>query len=83
MKQAAVHAKAEYFNSKPGPSARKEESATKSYPGQTDDLLAGHKRKDDRDCRQGNSKKGRESTVVKTTELPYRITIVLRKSSPR
>ncbi|CAL8157340.1 unnamed protein product [Prunus armeniaca] len=59
MKQAAVHAKAEYFNSKTGPSARKEESATKSYPGRTDDSSAGHKRKDDRDSRQGNSKKGR------------------------
>ncbi|CAL2271001.1 unnamed protein product [Prunus armeniaca] len=60
MKQAAVHAKAEYFNSKLGPSARKEESATKSYPGQTDDSSAGHKRKADRDSRKGNSKKGRE-----------------------
>ncbi|CAL2230835.1 unnamed protein product [Prunus armeniaca] len=59
MKQVAVHAKAEYFNSKPGPSARKEESATKSYPGRADDSLAGFKRKDDRDSRQGNSKKGR------------------------
>ncbi|CAL8995965.1 unnamed protein product [Prunus brigantina] len=59
MKQAAVHAKAEYFNSKPGPSARKEESAPKSYPGRTDDSSAGHKRKDDRDNRHGNSKKGR------------------------
>ncbi|CAL8174398.1 unnamed protein product [Prunus armeniaca] len=59
MKQAAVHAKAEYFNSKPGPSARQEGSATKSYPGRTDDSSARHKRKDDRDHRQGNSKKGR------------------------
>ncbi|CAL9024966.1 unnamed protein product [Prunus brigantina] len=59
MKQAAIHAKAEYFNSKPGPSARKEESAPKSYPGRTDDSSAGHKRKDDRDSRQGNPKKGR------------------------
>ncbi|CAL2238414.1 unnamed protein product [Prunus armeniaca] len=58
MKQAAVHAKAEYFNSKPGPSARKEEPATKSYPRRTDDSSAGHKRKDDRDSRQRNSKKG-------------------------
>ncbi|CAL2276719.1 unnamed protein product [Prunus armeniaca] len=60
MKQAAVHAKVEYFNSKPGPSARKEESATKSYSGRIDDSSAGHKRKDDHDSRQGNSKKGRE-----------------------
>ncbi|CAL8169371.1 unnamed protein product [Prunus armeniaca] len=59
MKQAAVHAKAEYFNSKSGPSTRQEESAPKSYPGWTDDSLAGHKRKDDRDNRQGSSKKGR------------------------
>ncbi|CAL2277092.1 unnamed protein product [Prunus armeniaca] len=59
MKQAAVHAKAEYFNSKPGPSARQEGSTTKSYPGRTDDSSAGHKQKDDRDHRQGNSKKGR------------------------
>ncbi|CAL9013591.1 unnamed protein product, partial [Prunus brigantina] len=58
MKQAAVHAKAEYFNSKPGPSARKEESAPKSYPGRTGDSSARHKRKDARDSRQGNSKKG-------------------------
>ncbi|CAL2267228.1 unnamed protein product [Prunus armeniaca] len=41
MKQAAVHAKAEYFNSKPRPSARQEKSVTKSYPGQTDDSSAG------------------------------------------
>ncbi|CAL8077346.1 unnamed protein product [Prunus armeniaca] len=59
MKHAAVHAKAEYFNSKSGPSARQEESAPKSYPGQTDDYSAVHKRKDDRDNRQGSSKKGR------------------------
>ncbi|CAL9000859.1 unnamed protein product [Prunus brigantina] len=59
MKQAAVHAKAEYFNSKPGPTARKEESAPKSYLGRTDDSPAQHKRKDDREGRQGNSKKGR------------------------
>ncbi|CAL2227858.1 unnamed protein product [Prunus armeniaca] len=59
MKQAAVHTKAEYFNSKPGPSAWKEESATKSYQGRTNDSSAGHKRKNDRDSRQGNSKKGR------------------------
>ncbi|CAL8083402.1 unnamed protein product [Prunus armeniaca] len=55
---AAVHTKAEYFNSKPGPSARKEESVTKSYQGRIDDSSAGHKRKNDRDSRQGNSKKG-------------------------
>ncbi|CAL8162012.1 unnamed protein product [Prunus armeniaca] len=68
MKQAAVHAKAEYFNSKSGTLARREESAQKSYPGQessyppkrADDSSAGHKRKDDRDNRQGSSKKGRE-----------------------
>ncbi|CAL9026188.1 unnamed protein product, partial [Prunus brigantina] len=67
MKQAAVHAKAEYFNSKSGPTARQEESAPKSYPGQgssypprrTDDTSAGHKRKDDRESRQGGSRKGR------------------------
>ncbi|CAL8168396.1 unnamed protein product [Prunus armeniaca] len=59
MKQVAVHAKAEYFNSKPGPSARQEESAPKSYPGRIDDSSAGHNRKDDSDHRQGNSKKGR------------------------
>ncbi|CAL8991638.1 unnamed protein product, partial [Prunus brigantina] len=59
MKQAAVHAKAEYFNSKPGPTARKEESAPKNYPGRADDSSVGHKRKDDRDKRHGNSKKGR------------------------
>ncbi|CAL2253628.1 unnamed protein product [Prunus armeniaca] len=67
MKQAAVHAKAEYFNSKSGPLARREESTPKSYPGQgssypprrADDSSAGHKRKDDRDNRQGSSKKRR------------------------
>ncbi|CAL2239813.1 unnamed protein product [Prunus armeniaca] len=59
MKQAAIHAKAKYFNSKPGPSARQEESATKCYLGRTDDSSASHKRKDDRDNWQGSSKKGR------------------------
>ncbi|CAL2257310.1 unnamed protein product [Prunus armeniaca] len=59
MKQAVVHAKVEYFNSKPGPSARKEELAPKSYPGRTDDSSTGHKWKNDHDSRQGNSKKGR------------------------
>ncbi|CAL8174531.1 unnamed protein product [Prunus armeniaca] len=58
MKQAAVHAKAEYFNSKPEPSTRQEESAPKSYLGRTDDSSACHKRKEDRDNRQGSSKKG-------------------------
>ncbi|CAL2242453.1 unnamed protein product [Prunus armeniaca] len=67
MKQAAIHAKAEYFNSKFGPSARQEEPALKSCPGQgspyaprrTDEPSAGHKRKDDHDNRQGGSKKRR------------------------
>ncbi|CAL2272245.1 unnamed protein product [Prunus armeniaca] len=59
IKQAAVHAKAEYFNSKPRPSARQEESAPKSYLGRTNDSSAGHKRNDDRDNWQGSSKKGR------------------------
>ncbi|CAL2239564.1 unnamed protein product [Prunus armeniaca] len=67
MKQAAIHTKAEYFNSKSGPLARQEEPALKSYPGQEslcaprriDESSAGHKRKDDHDNRQGNSKKGR------------------------
>ncbi|CAL8077352.1 unnamed protein product [Prunus armeniaca] len=59
MKQAAVHAKAEYFNSKSEPSARQEESAPKSYLGRTDDSSESHKLKDDRDNRQTSSKKGR------------------------
>ncbi|CAL2239069.1 unnamed protein product [Prunus armeniaca] len=59
MKQAAVHAKAEYFTSKPGPSAQQEESVSKSYPGRTDNSMAGHKWKDDRDHRRGSSKNGR------------------------
>ncbi|CAL2224569.1 unnamed protein product [Prunus armeniaca] len=67
MKQAAIHAKAEYLNSKSGPSARQEEPALKSYPRQeslyasrrTDQSSAGHKRKDDHGNRQGNLKKGK------------------------
>ncbi|CAL9004171.1 unnamed protein product [Prunus brigantina] len=67
MKQAAVHAKAAYFNSKSGPTARQEESAPKAYPGQEsaypsgriDITTAGHKLKDHREDRQGSSKKGR------------------------
>ncbi|CAL9007786.1 unnamed protein product [Prunus brigantina] len=67
MKQAAVHAKAEYFNSKPGPTARQGESAPKAYPGQessyppgrVDGSSVGNKRKDNREDRQGSSKKGR------------------------
>ncbi|KAH0969500.1 hypothetical protein GBA52_022000 [Prunus armeniaca] len=63
MKQAAIHAKAEYFNSKFGPSAQQEEPALKSYPGQdspyaprrADVSSAGHKRKVNRDNRQGRS----------------------------
>ncbi|XP_034217344.1 uncharacterized protein LOC117628908 [Prunus dulcis] len=65
IKQAAIHAKAEYFNSKSGPSARQEEPALKSYPGQESpyaprragESSARHKQKDDRDTRQGHSKK--------------------------
>ncbi|CAL2277654.1 unnamed protein product [Prunus armeniaca] len=34
MKQAAIHAKAEYFNSKSGPSARQEEPTLKNYSAQ-------------------------------------------------
>ncbi|XP_008227251.1 PREDICTED: uncharacterized protein LOC103326789 [Prunus mume] len=65
MKQAAIHVKAEYFNSKFGPSARHEEPASNGYPRQgstygprrNDEPSAGHKRKDDRDNRQGGFKK--------------------------
>ncbi|CAL9011256.1 unnamed protein product [Prunus brigantina] len=67
MKQAAVHAKAEYFNSKSEPTARQVESAPKAYPrqessyppGRVDGSSAGNKRKDHREDRQGSSKKGR------------------------
>ncbi|CAL9029664.1 unnamed protein product [Prunus brigantina] len=67
MKQAAVHAKAEYFNSKSEPTARQVESAPKAYPrqessyppGRVDCSSAGNKRKDHREDRQGSSKKGR------------------------
>ncbi|CAL9017855.1 unnamed protein product, partial [Prunus brigantina] len=62
MKQAAVHAKAEYFNSKSGPTARQIESAPKAYTGQessypparVDGTSAGHKRKNHREDRQGS-----------------------------
>ncbi|CAL2273770.1 unnamed protein product [Prunus armeniaca] len=67
IKQATIHAKAEYFNSKSEPSARQEEPALKTYPGQespyasrrTAEPSAGHKQKDDRDNQQGHSKKGK------------------------
>ncbi|CAL2265762.1 unnamed protein product [Prunus armeniaca] len=68
MKQAEIHAKAEYFNSKSGPSARQEELTLKNYSAQgpsypqnerTDKYLASHKRKDNHDARQGHSKKGK------------------------
>ncbi|CAL9011376.1 unnamed protein product [Prunus brigantina] len=65
IKQAAIHAKAEYFNSKSGPSARQEEPTLRSYPMQespyaptrrNDESSARHKRKDNHDTRQGHSK---------------------------
>ncbi|CAL2257085.1 unnamed protein product [Prunus armeniaca] len=68
MKQAAIHAKAEYFNSKSGPSARQEEPTLRSYPVQessyaptrrNDESSARHKRKDNHDAQQGHSKKGK------------------------
>ncbi|KAI5312710.1 hypothetical protein L3X38_041884 [Prunus dulcis] len=69
MKQAAIHAKAEYFNSKFGPSAWQEESALKSYSVQgspyapverTYGYLASQKQNDNPNTRQGHSKKGKE-----------------------
>ncbi|CAL2276735.1 unnamed protein product [Prunus armeniaca] len=89
MKQVAIHTKAEYFNSKSGPSAWQEEPASKSYLGQgspyaprrNDEPSAGHKRKDDRNNRQGGSKKGREKYGRNDYRAPYRITTARRKSS--
>ncbi|CAL9029137.1 unnamed protein product [Prunus brigantina] len=66
--QAAIHVKAEYFNSKFGPSAQQEEPTLRSYPMQespygptrrNDESSAGHKWKDNHDTRQGHSKKGK------------------------
>ncbi|BBG99152.1 hypothetical protein Prudu_008748 [Prunus dulcis] len=65
MKQAAVHAKAEYFNSKPSASARREDAKPSAYPAKapsydrTDSYSAGHKRKDNRDDRRDQPKKGK------------------------
>ncbi|XP_034218184.1 uncharacterized protein LOC117629717 [Prunus dulcis] len=65
MKQAAVHAKAEYFNSKPSVSARREDSEPSAYPAKApsyervDSYSAGHKRKDNRADRRDLPKKGK------------------------
>ncbi|XP_020412774.1 uncharacterized protein LOC109947255 [Prunus persica] len=65
MKQAAIHAKAKYFNSKPTASAPRGNAESSAYPaketsyGRTDTYSAGHKRKDDRADRREPSKKGK------------------------
>ncbi|XP_020412104.1 uncharacterized protein LOC109947084 [Prunus persica] len=65
MKQAAIHAKAEYFNSKPTASAPRENAESSAYPakatsyGRTDTYSAGHKRKDNPADRREPSKKGK------------------------
>ncbi|XP_020421423.1 uncharacterized protein LOC109949724 [Prunus persica] len=63
MKQAAIHAKAEYFNSKPGVSTRQGDAEPSAYPAKAppyervDPYLAGHKRKDDCADRREHPKK--------------------------
>ncbi|CAL2277645.1 unnamed protein product [Prunus armeniaca] len=90
MKQAAIQAKAEYFNSKSGPSARQEEPALKGYPGQGSPYAP---RRTDESSESTNGKttviigrevqrKDKENTVGMTTALPYLITIALKKSLP-
>ncbi|XP_020413028.1 uncharacterized protein LOC109947446 [Prunus persica] len=65
MKQAAIRAKAEYFNSKPTASAPRGNAEPSAYLakatsyGRTDTYSAGHKRKDDRADRREPSKKGK------------------------
>ncbi|XP_020414875.1 uncharacterized protein LOC109947891 [Prunus persica] len=65
MKQAAIHAKAEYFNSKPAVSASRGDAKPSAYPAKAtpyegvDTYSAGHKRKDDRADRREHSKKGK------------------------
>ncbi|XP_034203617.1 uncharacterized protein LOC117618105 [Prunus dulcis] len=65
MKQAAVHAKAEYFNSKPSASARREDAEPNAYSAKApsyekaDSYSAGHKRKDNRADRRDQPKKGK------------------------
>ncbi|XP_034219187.1 uncharacterized protein LOC117630595 [Prunus dulcis] len=63
MKQAAVHAKAEYFNSKPSVPARRGDTEPNAYPAKTpsydsiDPYSADHKRKDNRADRRDHPKK--------------------------
>ncbi|XP_034197315.1 uncharacterized protein LOC117612781 [Prunus dulcis] len=65
MKQAAVHAKAEYFNSKPSVLARREDTEPNAYPAKmpsyerVDSYSADHKRKDNRADRRDHPKKGK------------------------
>ncbi|XP_034225688.1 uncharacterized protein LOC117635486 [Prunus dulcis] len=65
MKQAVVHAKAEYFNLKPSVSARREDTEPNAYPAKApsyewaDSYSAGHQRKDNRADRRGQPKKGK------------------------
>ncbi|XP_021815595.1 uncharacterized protein LOC110758113 [Prunus avium] len=69
MKQATIHAKAEYFNSKVGPSARQEEPVPQKYSAQekpygtiekNGGYQVGHKRKDSHGgVRQEHYKKGK------------------------
>ncbi|XP_034197018.1 uncharacterized protein LOC117612439 [Prunus dulcis] len=65
MKHAAVHAKAEYFNSKPSVSARREDTEPNAYPAKTqayervDSYSTDHKRKDNRADRRDQLKKGK------------------------
>ncbi|XP_020419522.1 uncharacterized protein LOC109949179 [Prunus persica] len=65
MKQAAIQAKAEYFNSKPAVSAPRGDAEPSAYPAKAipyervDTYSVGHKRKDDRADRREHSKKGK------------------------
>ncbi|XP_020410468.1 uncharacterized protein LOC109946586 [Prunus persica] len=75
MKQAAIHAKAEYFNSKPTISAPRGDAEPSAYPAKAppyervDTFSAGHKRKDDRADRREHSKKGIVITAARSS--PY------------
>ncbi|CAL8088579.1 unnamed protein product [Prunus armeniaca] len=67
MKQAAIHTKAEYFNSKSEPSARQ---GSPYPPRKIDEPSAWHKQKDDRDNRQGSSKKGQGKYDLNDHQAP-------------
>ncbi|CAL8988591.1 unnamed protein product, partial [Prunus brigantina] len=70
MKQAAVHAKAEYFNSKSEPTARQAESVPKAYPRQESFSKKGrgkHGRNDNRAPLPNHDRAQEVFTLLNTT----------------